>query len=301
MPISKVSVVISTLVGEQLSKTIANINSGSLVPIEILICIPEKYSPRVNGIHDANVRVITTPFMGQVAQRAEGFRQAREALVMQLDDDIQLDTNSLEIMASNLLSLGRGNVVGPVIFNSVTNEPLTKINGNFRGVIDSLYASLVGGLPWGLRRMGTLSKIGACGCVDPRYCGVELFPTAWLPGGCSISFREDLIMENFFPFHGKAYSEDLIHSSLRSQNGIAHHVATRAKVTIDPPLRGITSESVIAEIRARRYVANLLEGSLTHATLAAVLDIVRRQIAALLLAIVPKRSNPKRSSSNIET
>jgi len=301
MPISNVSVVIATLGGGQLSKTIANINSGSLVPIEILICIPEQYSPRVNGIHDSNVRIIKTPFMGQVAQRAEGFRQAKEALVMQLDDDIKVAPDSLEIMTRSLLLLGRGNVVGPVFFNSVTNEPLTKMDGNFRGVVDSLYASLIDGLPWGLRRMGTLSKIGACGCVDPRYCQVELFPTAWLPGGCSISFREDLILESLFPFPGKAYSEDLVHSVLRNRNGIKHHVSTLAKVTIDPPLRGVTMESVFAEVRARRYVANLLEGSTTHATVAAVLNIVKRQIAALLLAIVPKRSNPKRFTSDIET
>lgn len=277
-----VSVVIPTLGGESLSKTIASINSGSLVPTEILICIPEKYISRVNAITDTNVRVIITPFMGQVAQRAEGFRQAKEDLVIQLDDDIFLDSDCLAIISKSLLSLGRGNIVGPAIYSSATKEPLTRFNTGVRGFADSLYASFVGGLPWGLRRMGALSNIGACGSVDPRHCGLELFPTDWLPGGCSISFRDDLILEDFYPIKGKAYSEDLLHSHYRSQKGIKHYVATLSKVTIDPPHKGINISSA-AELRARYYVVRALGGNIIRANFLSLMDIIKRQIASILL------------------
>jgi glycosyltransferase involved in cell wall biosynthesis len=238
--------------------------------------------------------------MGQVAQRAEGLKQAIGTLVMQLDDDIQLAPDSLEILTNNILCLGQKNVVGASIYNSVTNEPLTKMNESIQGFVNNIYATIIGRLPWGLRRMGKLSKIGACGGVDPRFCGVVLFATEWLPGGCSISFREDLILDNFFPFKGKAYSEDLIHSCLRKRNGISHFVSTLAKVSIDPPLRGVSIESAIAEIRARRYVAKFLKGNKTHATVTAVLDILRRQIVALLLIIFSTISIPKRSTTKLE-
>jgi glycosyltransferase involved in cell wall biosynthesis len=277
------SVVMATLGGEQIVRTIAAMNHGSLRPTEILICIPEAEAHRVQDLGFDNVRILPTKVRGQVAQRAEGFRRASCPIVMQLDDDILLSHDAIEILARFLLAQGRGSVIGPVFYNSVTGEPLTKIESGVRGFGINLYETVVRGLPWGRRRMGALSNIGGCGSVDPRCCETALVQTAWLPGGCAISFRDDLILEAFFPFCGKAYSEDVLHSFLRSRNGMTHHVATVAKATILPPERGVTRNSAIAEIRARRYVAKTLGGSPFRAMIAAVLDIIRRQIAALLL------------------
>jgi len=50
-----VSVVIPTLGGAQLSKTIATINAGSFVPDEILVCIPGQYSENLKSIEDSNI------------------------------------------------------------------------------------------------------------------------------------------------------------------------------------------------------------------------------------------------------
>lgn len=129
--------------------------------------------------------------------------------------------------------------------------------------------------------MGALSRIGACGGIDPRLYNGEVCPTSWLPGGCSITFQENLLIENFFPYQGKAYSEDVLHSYLRKKQGVAHYVALRASATILPPERGITSSGAIAEIKARLFVAKTLGGGSTHALIAAILDIFRRQLAAL--------------------
>lgn len=278
-----VSVVMATLGGHQIIRTIAEMNRGTVKPAEILVCIPETEVARVKDLGFDNVRVLATKVRGQVAQRAEGFRHATCPIVMQLDDDILLATDAVETMLRSLLVLGRGHVVGPVFYNSLTGAPLTKIEHGVRGFFFSLYETAVRGLPWGQLRMGALSNIGGCGSVDPRCCHTALVTTAWLPGGCSISSREDLILEAFFPFRGKAYSEDVLHSYLRSRAGIVHHVAVNAKATILPPERGVTKDSAIAEIRARRYVARTLGGSQLRATFAAVADIVRRQIASLLL------------------
>jgi hypothetical protein len=257
-------------------------NSGSVRPTEILICIPEEDAHRVATLSVDNVRIVPTKVRGQVAQRAEGFRQAACPVVMQLDDDILLAKDAIEALLLSLLALGRGHVVGVVFYNSVTDEPLSKIDTGLRGFVINLYETAVRGLPWGKRRMGALSTIGGCGSVDPRCCDEAVVTTAWLPGGCSISFREDLILDAFFPFRGKAYSEDILHSSLRARNGMTHHVALAARATILPPERGVTRDSAIAEIRARRYVARTLGGNTARATFAAMLDIVRRQVAALL-------------------
>ena len=42
----------------------------------------------------------------------------------------------------------------------------------------------------------------------------------WQPGGCILHKRENLILDGYFPFSGKAYSEDLMHSFLLRSAGV---------------------------------------------------------------------------------
>ena len=91
-----VSVVIATLGGELLKDTIEQLNKGSIIPTEILICIPEEDFIEGKEMEVFNVKIIKTECRGQVAQRAVGFREARCPYVLQLDDDIILDHSCLE-------------------------------------------------------------------------------------------------------------------------------------------------------------------------------------------------------------
>src|SRR5690349_16548237 len=79
------SVVIATLGGGTIPETIAGLNRGDHPPAEILICIPEREADRARHLQGGNVRVVVTSVRGQVAQRAEGFKQATQPFVMQLD------------------------------------------------------------------------------------------------------------------------------------------------------------------------------------------------------------------------
>ena len=278
--LEEVSVVIPSLGGSQLRDTITQINSGTLRPKEILICIPSEEVHKVDALSADNLRVILTPRRGQVAQRAAGFSEASSPIVMQLDDDIYLARNALETMAAALVSLGQGYVVGPVFYNSLTKAPLTQMRSGIAGWASSAYETLIRGLPWGRRRMGALSSIGAGGGVDPRFCDKAVFPTSWLPGGCVLGYRGGLVFENFFPFQGKAYSEDILHSYLRSKKGIGHVVDINAHATIDPPERRVSVHGANAEVRARVYTARVLGGNSLRAVAASLLDIGRRQLIA---------------------
>jgi hypothetical protein len=75
---------------------------------------------------------------------------------------------------------------------------------------------------------------GAMG-VDPNRekSGVRVKQTEWLPGGCVLQERECLISDNFFPFRGKAYCEDIIHSHLRTLQGINMMVDIEARCEIE--------------------------------------------------------------------
>jgi glycosyltransferase involved in cell wall biosynthesis len=273
-----VSVVIPTLGGAQLSKTIATINAGSFVPDEILVCIPGQYSENLKSIEAPNIRVICTQFMGQVAQRAEGFKQAREPLVMQIDDDIDLSVNALELMVKALCLLGRSNVVGPVFLNKSTGMPLSPFSVGIKGQLINIYYYLFGGLPFGKTRMGCLSSICVSSSIDPKYCSDSIVKTEWLAGGCVLGYREDLIFDNFFPFSGKAYAEDGLHSYLRSNRGTVHNVVPNARAAIDLPSNAFSWHDFSREMCVRLKIVRLMQGSVGRKIIYIIVESVRRMV-----------------------
>jgi len=82
-------VVVATLGGESLLKTIECLNSSSVIPNKILICIPANYFYETKDLHFNNIEIIQTQSKGQVFQRSEGFKKAMCEFVMQIDDDIK--------------------------------------------------------------------------------------------------------------------------------------------------------------------------------------------------------------------
>lgn len=209
------SVVIPTLGGASLRGTIEQLNRGTLIPAEILVCIPEEEAFRVENLFIHNVVVVKTNIRGQVAQRAIGFGYAKYKMVLQLDDDVLLNEEAVQDLAKALCQLGPGNALAPVYFDATTGRCFHEVRSGLSEYLASLYYYVVCGAPWGRKRMGVVTAIGLCFGVDSNYCSSKYFETEWLPGGCVLCFREDLIKEDYFPFAGKAYSEDIIHSFLR--------------------------------------------------------------------------------------
>ena len=132
-----VSVVIPTLGGDSLHGTIEQINRGSLVPFEILICIPDNDVHKIKNYSFSNVRVISTSVRGQVAQRAIGFFEAKGIFVMQLDDDIFIDEFCLERMVNVFFKLNDKKIaVCPVYFDGFfENENLLIKNSFYQNLV----------------------------------------------------------------------------------------------------------------------------------------------------------------------
>jgi len=255
------SVVIATLGGDTLRGTIEQLNRGTLVPAEILVCIPEEDAVRVKGLSFPNLRVIKTNCRGQVAQRAFGFQHVQEPMVLQLDDDILLQEEALQELATALRRIGHGNVLAPVYSDSVTNRCIHELSDGLLGWLKSLYAYVVCGAPWGVKRMGVVTAIGVNYGIDSSHCDGKPFETQWIPGGCVLCFREDLIKDNYFPFTGKAYCEDLIHSFLRTEKGMRLWVIPGASCFIDASSFEIRRSLNQAEIAARRHFVKLRGGA----------------------------------------
>jgi len=242
-------------------------NRGSLVPSEILVCIPEEDAFRVAHLSYSNVRVVKTSSRGQVAQRTTGFEQAQQPMVLQLDDDIYLQEDALQALAEALRRLGHGNAVAPVYYYAEKNCCSHELSDGIYGWLESFFIYVVCGAPWGIKRMGVMTEIGTNYGVDSRHCDSNPFETQWLPGGCVLCFREDLIHDNFFPYTGKTYCEDLIHSFLRTRGGMRHWVIPSVKCLIDVPESEVSASSILAQIKAQRYFVTLSGGPVWRLTL----------------------------------
>lgn len=272
-----VSAVIATLGGPELEKTVAILRRGLYVPDEILVCVPAGMTIEASVQEDSGLRILRTPCKGQVAQRAYGLAAARNLYVMQLDDDVHLTEHSLEQLFAELNALGPGNALAPLLRNCVTGQYLTRYTDDLIGLVKNLSASLLGGAPWGAARMGQIDPSGIPYAIDRDYCdGASLVETQWLPGGCVICHRVDLVTHNYYPFAGKAYSEDVIHSVMWRRRGVRLWVAPNITVSTDVTGLPSTISDIYAEYRARAFVVKLIGGSLFRCRLWFVMAGFRR-------------------------
>jgi glycosyltransferase involved in cell wall biosynthesis len=218
-----VSVVIPTIGRASLTATIDSINSGSCVPDEIVVCIPVKFIRQLDQmVFPSNVKIVYTEFSGQVKQRSAGFRLATNELVMQIDDDITIGEDALEKMLDRLALEGAGTVVAPMILNALDKRSFFRFNESRFILLRSLYHSLVGGLPWGRDSMGKYSKLTDSMPMEPSLLKEAISQVQWLPGGIVLGNKNDLYIQDFYPFSGKAYCEDLLHSHIRNIKDTKH-------------------------------------------------------------------------------
>jgi hypothetical protein len=185
--------------------------ASSVIPQKILIVIPEDRILSLPNFQYSNVEVLATKFRGQVQQRIAGFSNSQTHLVMQLDDDIELAYDCIEILIGGMqTSIGkvalapalryRKNKI-PAFLNKKPNLYYWLMNGSKGYQAGSVYLS---GSPEGV------DFEGDCNFIESQ----------WLYGGCVLHRKSDLVLENFFPFKGKAYCEDLIHSAALRNKGI---------------------------------------------------------------------------------
>ena len=150
-----ISVVVPTLGKCDLNILIRKINSSTLKPKEILICIPKKYKNNLNSNYDENVKIIYTRYKGQVIQRIYGFKNCTCNYVLQLDDDVILDENAIKCMYDKLIDLGANNVVGPLYFDK-NNNYLHRQKSQYKQIIEDIYTYLMDATDWNFQENGDI-------------------------------------------------------------------------------------------------------------------------------------------------
>jgi len=276
--LNSLSVVIPTLGGKSILKVIKLLNSGNEIPSEILVCIPEKYSKKIELNSFSNVKIIKTSFMSQVDQRIEGFKLAKQKFVLQLDDDCKINNEHVKKLLIDLNELGPGNSIAPIYFDEKTGICSHSYRKGFKGLITNLIATIICGAPWGLKRMGCISKVGTNYGVDVKYMNADKVETEWVPGGCLMHFNESTYLENFFPFEGKAFCEDLMHSYLLRKNNIKLWVTKNAECRTKHAYFPNKKKEVLQYLNAYKYFYYLREKKVIRFWIWYFLNILRQWI-----------------------
>lgn len=271
-----ISVVIATLGGESLRRTVERLNRGTLIPSEILVCIPEQEAHRVATLGVSNVTVVVTSCRGQVAQRAVGFQRARYEFVLQLDDDILVRPTCLEQL---LVCLGAAKdlAVGPKMYDMKTGKyhsfmiPAEDKISWFQRLLYWVVNGSRGYQP------GIIGRAGVnLGVPEEPSIWSDL---DWLPGGCVLHRRPNLVLFDFYPFKGKAFAEDLFHSVLLRRKGIRLMRCGTASCDVDFSSNGtLNPVSVLkwyrAYARALAGVVREIGGSVTYLYIYLILNFL---------------------------
>jgi len=228
--INKVSVVMATLGGFSVERTIKSLNSGSIVPEEIIICIPEDCKRYVEKLQYENVRILITPYRGQVSQRVFGFQHVSNNLVLQLDDDIELRYDCLEKLVDYILT-AENIAVAPKMFDVRTGHyhashtPQLLTIPFFQNLIFWTVNGLDGYIPGKIGKSGVGMGLPE---MPEDWSDIE-----WLPGGCVLHRKKNLILCDYYTFKGKAFAEDLFHSVLLRNKGVHLVRCGRARCDVD--------------------------------------------------------------------
>lgn len=193
-------------------------------------------------------KILCSPIKGQVAQRAYAIRSAESKIIIQMDDDLLISPEVVDQLVIDIEHLGPGYAVGPKIcpyssFNSF--GPIKKIL--YKYIYNNKESNLNGG---GILRFGI--------SLYPSSFNDKFTPVEWLPGGCVCYHRCDALYDNYYPYSGKAYYEDVIASILRTKLNIIHLI-NGEEITIEQPHAFDSISQLFSNIKARNYVNTLLD------------------------------------------
>ena len=223
----KISIVIPTIGNRNLTDTLNSIYQSSLKAEEVILSIPQDTFLDKNKFnHFKNLKIIKSRVKGQVAQRIEGFKVAKNDIVVQLDDDIILERECLKLM---LAFIKKNN-------NSAVSAHFYDI-ANRKSIYDKLNTKKYNFLNYIMNG----SKVGISGIITrsgfetyPNFnCDKNVISSEWIPGGCVMHQKKNLVLSNFFSYTGKAYCEDLFHSIALKKNNIKLYYHTKAKAFLE--------------------------------------------------------------------
>jgi GT2 family glycosyltransferase len=265
------SLVIPTLYGTELEETLIQIHQGTCIPSEIIIVIPSEFQKNIYGLKKySNVIILGVDFRGQVRQRIFGFKHASCDIVIQLDDDIFVDPNCFEKLIETIQNSK----------DKIVAAPLFKFNDSKSSCYNNdskwyLLNRIIHGKNF--LKSGKITASGLNMGIFHNEVDKRLFESDWVPGGCLAHKKCNLILENYYPFDGKAYFEDVYHSVLLRNKSVKLFVDNKAICLIEP-YEKTNFKSNLEEFlffkKYRKHLIRLLNGNSFHLNLECFLQII---------------------------
>ena len=255
---SNLSIVIPTLGEAVLFKCLNSIYLNTLLPFEIIIVIPSQYKNRVNKINKLKlVRIIYSPIKGQVFQRILGFKSCKCDYVMQLDSDIILSKDTIYKLLYSMRKFYGKNAISP---NLLIPKKLNN-RYKYRSKLFILIKNyIINGSKYS--KPGIVTDIGYNTWFLDSYYNENFYKVEWLPGGCILFNKKSLIKNNYFPFSGRAYCEDVIHSIILTFNKVNLYYFPNITVINDDYSKEVkTLKSLFQEFKIRFYLVKKIKGS----------------------------------------
>lgn len=260
--IRKISFVIASVGRASLINTV-NALLGAVDREAEIICIfppgcqfqwEPKQSERIS------IKIFIGPRRGQVRQRVYGIRKATGDYVIQMDDDQLINHRSLTDLLVYAETLGPGNVIAPWQIPCDFNANEVGFEKSMSNAVRN-FKHWICGARLGAAKAGQLTKAGVGYWFPKRDDLPAIVETEWLPGGMVGSFRNDTNQYDYYPFSGRAYSEDLIQSWLWREKGCRLHLITTCSVENKSECVKLCMSDIIGEYRAKGYLVGLMGGS----------------------------------------
>jgi len=271
-----ISVVIPSLGGD-LDDTLDSVNAGSICPDEIIACLPNDTHSVKDAFKYKNLTIVYAKRYGQVYQRICGFKEAKYDYVLQLDDDVVVSYNCIELLVDFLNKTHVKVAVSPCWFNLANSEPLHQCKRT--GILMFSYYWILNGVRG--YSPGEVSLAGTNFGVNPKEVHGEIINVDWQPGGCVLHNKKNLILDNYYPYEGKAYSEDLIHSFLLRQFGVSLLVNVKAICMTHLNPRLSKFGEIVSDFKAKRYFVKLANLSLVRMIACYIIQIALLTIFAM--------------------
>ena len=264
------SLVIPTLYGTELEETIIQIHQGTCIPCEIIIVIPSEFQKNIDELNNyRNIIIFGVDFRGQVRQRIFGFKHASSDIVIQLDDDIFVDPNCFENLIETIQNFDEKIAVAPLLKWKKSKESCY-IKYQYKKRHLFIHGEK-------LNFPGKITKTGwNTGILhsekDKRY-----FESEWVAGGCVAHSKKNLILENYYPFEGKAYFEDFFHSIYLNRKGVKLMVDNKSVCFIDEFVEDPFDDEIKKFNFYKKYrvkIIELLGYNLIHLKLESLLIVI---------------------------
>lgn len=215
----KISVVIPTVGEKTLHNVLESLLNSTIKPIEIILSVHEDHYKLVRNFESNIIKILKNNVKGQVIQRINGFKEAKGDYILQIDSDIIVEIDSIELLLNSINEIGDNIAIAPVL----KSTKLYTYKTNFTYIICKKVLALILDGKTNIKP-GIITK-SSIESIPPNYdLNLNNIQTEWLPGGCVLHRKKNLILNNYFNYNGKAICEDLFHSFYLAKKNIKLYI-----------------------------------------------------------------------------